>query len=640
MKPKPPKTQAAANKSNSLPNSFTKTQTTISDPIQTRSPPEGQVQRQIGHSQEDPPAERLALQVKAKSIELKADAGSGMKRYSLPTKLLYESNDPKDEKAGVSFKEIAPLGNPHTSSSRRVLMIMGVAGAGKSTLINGMANHVYDVQWEDDFRFVLIDSQTESSEDQTKSQTKRITAYTLHHTSLPYTLTIIDTPGFRDTEGIERDRALVKQIQALFSVTPRNHGIDQIHGIGLVVQSSITRLTEKQKYIFNSVLAVFGKDIKDKIFLMTTFADGQKPPVLEAAKEAGVPNSVYFKFNNCVLMASNSTSGSDDDVCSLSSFFWKMGSKNYKKFLNQYLALVEPTSLQLSRQVLHERERLEVAINGLLPQIKAALMKLSEVEQEKKMIEALESSIAANEKFEFEIDVPKIEKKNLEAGKHVTNCLTCNMTCHYPCIFANDEDKKRCAAMEPTGYCKVCPGHCHWDIHHNNHFRFEVHYVKEKRTEDDLKKKYYAAMCGKSVHESMMEKIIVELKAIHMQVVQTIEKAQKCLQKLDEIALRPNPISESDYLELLIEAEKREAKPGWMERVLALETYLEHAGLVCTLRDSKKPNNEVFDQLVKAIDEKWWKEFKEPKKKITGAICKVGDGLQRFGKKLSNFGGK
>ena len=606
-----------------------------------RSPPEGQIQRQNGHSKEDHPAQRLALQVKAKSkvLELKPDK-SGMKRYLLPTKVLYES---KDEKAGVSFKELAPLGKPQTSSPPRVVMIMGAIAAGKSTLINGIANHVYDVQWEDDFRFVLIDSETESSEDQTKSQTKRITAYTLHHTTLPYTLTIIDTPGFGDTEGIERDRILVKQIQGLFSVSPRNHGIDEIHGIGFVVQSDTTRLTQTQKYIFDSVLAVFGKDIEEKIFLMTTFADGQKPPVLEAAKEAGVPNSVHFRFNNSALMASNSTCGPDDDLCGplIDQLFWNMGSKSYEKFLNKYLALVQPTSLLLSRQVLHERERLEAAINGLLPQIRAASMKLAEIEKEKKIIEGLESIIAANEKFEFEIDVPKIEKKDFEPGTYVLNCLTCNMACQYPCF---DEDIKLCAAVEPTGYCKVCPGHCYWDKHRNNELQFEVHYVKEKRTEEDLKRKYFDAKSGKSMHESMMENIIAELKAIHLQVMETIEKARQCLKRLDEIALRPNPLSETDYLELLIEAEKREAKPGWMERVLALETYLENAGLVCTLRDSTEPNDELFNQLVKILDDKWLKNFPVPMKKITGVIQSsvhnFGKGLAKFGKQLSNFGMK
>jgi hypothetical protein len=37
---------------------------------------------------------------------------------------------------------------------------------------------------------------------------------------------------------------------------------------------------------------------------------------------------------------------------------------------------------------------------------------------------------------------------------------------------------------------------------------------------------------------------------------------RKSLQRLGEIALRPNPLTDVEYVKLLIENEKREAKPG------------------------------------------------------------------------------
>ncbi len=45
----------------------------------------------------------------------------------------------------------------------------------------------------------------------------------------------------------------------------------------LVCISSLARLTCSQKYVFNRVLEIFGKDIEDNICIMSTFCDGARP---------------------------------------------------------------------------------------------------------------------------------------------------------------------------------------------------------------------------------------------------------------------------------------------------------------------------------------------------------------------------
>ena len=211
--------------------------------------------------------------------------------------------------------------------TNKVLMIVGATGSGKSTLINGMINYLLGVEWDDEFRLKLIHEKVKS---QTKSVTKLISAYTFHKQDdfpLPYSLTIIDTPGFGDTEGIARDKEITSQIQEFFSLSGEQ-GIDHLDGIGFVAQSGQARLTPTQIYIFDSIFSIFGKDMKDNIFTMATFADSANPPVIGAIKEAGIPCTEYFQFNNSALYAYERND--------FAKMFWDMGAKSCNEFFDKF----------------------------------------------------------------------------------------------------------------------------------------------------------------------------------------------------------------------------------------------------------------------------------------------------------------
>ncbi|KAM3823553.1 verrucotoxin subunit beta-like [Vipera latastei] len=97
------------------------------------------------------------------------------------------------------------LGKENLEVPNKVILVMGATQSGKTTLINGMINYILGVQWEDNFRFKLTHETTQRSE--AGSRTSEVTAYVVNHREgfrIPYSLTIIDTPGFggtRDTEG-------------------------------------------------------------------------------------------------------------------------------------------------------------------------------------------------------------------------------------------------------------------------------------------------------------------------------------------------------------------------------------------------------------------------------------------------------
>ena len=70
----------------------------------------------------------------------------------------------------------------------------------------------------------------------------------------PYLITVIDTPGFDDTEGRHRDELIVKGVKELFD----SNIISSLDVIGFVVKHNDVRLKESQRYIFQSVVRLFG----------------------------------------------------------------------------------------------------------------------------------------------------------------------------------------------------------------------------------------------------------------------------------------------------------------------------------------------------------------------------------------------
>ena len=482
-------------------------------------------------------------------------SADGVKVYLLPTCETMRKNSIVKINVGQSQNGSA--------ASHKVFMLVGATGAGKTSLVNAIANHIMGVDWEDEYRFKLISEET--AEDYRKSQTKCITAYTFQASSLPYTLTVIDTPGFGDSDGLERDRQIVTQIKEFFS-TQGDEGIDQLHGIGFVTPASQPRLTPTQRYVFDSILSVFGKDVADNIFLMLTFADGRQPPVLDAVRAAGVSFNSHFKFNNSALFANDQT----DEFGKL---FWKMGKVVFEKFFNQF-SKSHPISLQLTREVLQEREQLEMTMQVLRPQITQGLAKMDELRQERQILEKHEADINSYKDFTYQVDVNRVREVQLPAGVYCAVCPRCCYNCHYNC---NDDGRElyHCAAMNNSGSryatCSECPGRCSWRDHVFASFKYELRRERETRTYSGLKARYESAMSERNQVVAMVTKLEEEIKKINMAVLEKIEKARQCLNRLKQIALKPNYLTEVEYIDSLIESEKREGRSGWMERVKALE---------------------------------------------------------------------
>ncbi|XP_073488980.1 uncharacterized protein [Aquarana catesbeiana] len=382
------------------------------------------------------------------------------------------------------------------NKKNKVIMMVGETRSGKTTLINAMINYIFGVDWKDDYRFQLIEESSKKS--QAHSQTSSVTMYQIIHEDgfrIPYSITIIDTPGFGDTRGIDHDEKIMQKIRDFFSKCQ----FTEIDAICFVVQSFLVGLTPTQVYIYDKILSIFGNDIKDNIVFFTTFADVQEPSVLSAITEADVPcakskdgKPVYFMINNGMLYANNRPDQVGKRVYKAQEMQWEMGMESIEEFFLQYLPGLASKDLTLTKEVLAKRKALEVILDGLGRNIERVTGKQYELEQTER---------ALNENWE---EVKKNE--NLE------------------------------------------------------YF--------------DIKKKYEKAVKKVMALEVVVLNLKEDIKKAEDRVMEFTGEIAKILKRLQEIALKPNPMSATDYIKLLIEKEKQEGKSGYMERIKIMEENL------------------------------------------------------------------
>ncbi|KAK3606649.1 hypothetical protein CHS0354_035643 [Potamilus streckersoni] len=454
-------------------------------------------------------------------------------RYKIPLTFSEETTN----KIAMTRKGI--FGERNQLHPTKTIMVVGATGAGKSTLIDGMINYIVDVAWEDDFRFTMIDlTEDEKTKihQQAKSQTSWITCYEVnykHGSRLSYNLNIVDTPGFGDTRGIEQDKKIVDQIRDFF-MAPGDR-------------------------------------------------DGKEPPVLAALMEANVPFKQTFNFNNSALFECT------DSSKQFAQMFWKLGLASFENFFDE-LSKVQQKSLKLTSEVLQARKQIEITMEGLQPQIRDGLHKLNTMKKESEVLEKHKRDIAANKNFTYVVDEIHQRKIHTKPGQYVTNCFVCNFTCHPNCIYADDSDKAKCSAMGADGNCTVCTGHCNWIQHRNNDFYYETYVKQEQRTYNALKTKYDYAVTEEKKQTTVVEKIKSAFKLLGRNVMWMMKKVRESVNKLEQGALKPNPLNEVNYVKLLIESEQRDAITGWEARIQMLEGIKKKAELL-----EKIPHDGVED---------------------------------------------
>ncbi|XP_056119684.1 uncharacterized protein LOC130097033 [Rhinichthys klamathensis goyatoka] len=320
------------------------------------------------------------------------------------------------------------VGERDKTKPHKTILIVGERGTGKTKLINTMINYMLDVQREDKVWFEITDDQSDRSQAHTQTC---VTVYGFYPQESKTDLTIIDTPGYGDTRGVEKDKEIA---ESLLSLSESEEGINEIHAVCLVIKASQTRLSDRQIYIFDAFQSLFGRDIAENIVLLLTYSHGAIPKsALMAVEEAKIKcavneqnQPVFFQFDNC----QGETFLEENQMIQKQS--WDLSFKEITGFF-KFLDNIKPKTVKMTQDVLEQQKLLEAKISDIKSHIQKIDRKQNQLKQTQEDLEKQRKVVEENKNFECEVDVPYKEKVDIDRSKakEAVCCSVCEENCVY-----------------------------------------------------------------------------------------------------------------------------------------------------------------------------------------------------------------
>uniref|UniRef100_A0A3Q0T989 Septin-type G domain-containing protein n=1 Tax=Amphilophus citrinellus TaxID=61819 RepID=A0A3Q0T989_AMPCI len=481
---------------------------------------------------------------------------------------------PKKQEFGTLSR--MTVGEKKPNKINKTILVVGETGAGKSILINALINYSMGVKFEDEVWFQIVDEEKKNqAKNQTGSQTSDVIVYEIfgyEDQTLPYSLTIIDTPGFGDTRGVEHDDIISHRLLDLFG---SDDGVAEIHAVGLVMKAAENRLSDRLMYVFNSVMSLFGKNVDKQIVALITHSNGVTPEnaleALEAAKIKCATNKknepVHFLFDNC-----QHKKRTEENEAALK-HSWDITQTGMDHMM-EFLGESGSQRLMTTLEVLKERIRLTACIQNLQERINLTELKQTEIRETEEAVKKHEEEMKKNQNFSVEVDEVYKEKEDIDGGnwglslfyEAAVCCTVCEENCHYPgCTMAWTSEQ--CWVMK-GGRCTVCTKKCPASDHVKEKKKYVTKTRKVKKTIKEMKEKYEKSKEESENKSSILENLKEEMIKLTAEKKQFLDESYQHVISLEKIALNVDAVSTIVHLDFLIEKMKEE---GDTEKVQKLE---------------------------------------------------------------------
>ena len=452
---------------------------------------------------------------------------------------------------------------PHLYSSKRyyTLLVMGETGSGKTTLLDAFVNYLAGMNFEDPWRYKLVDENDIKDVPPGASQTNKITSYYVNYQRQDgdeINIRIVDTPGLGDTGGVGKDNEIIKQFEDFFKTTT------EIDYVLVTVKASTTRWTQNSQYVYDRVQEIFGKDAKNRFILMCTFADDKKPLAIKAIGSQ-LHYEKYFCFNNSALYTPYEPGQNSN-----TKFYWDLGMNNVKAFFDIILKNdLPPLSLTLTKQVMLQR-------NWLFENVKCSQKRVNEgfkmLDDSRELLEQIKKNKdLIDQNGEFKTTQTIKTPRTIYLDKTYQFCSNCKVMCCQICVWPPNEPYSMCSYFHDGRVCPRCPGHCS----RYSHVRANSYVVYDTKQEEviiDAKKQAFEErQKNLSYSDRLLNDTMSKMKVQAEEIIKQMKEIKSSLDELDKIALKPRVLTNVEYFQQMIDFEKEQKKKGYQKRIEGLE---------------------------------------------------------------------